>query len=200
MRKWWQTLPSVLKAAATLITAVTGLIIGLNQIGVFRSGEKPAQPVSYGGISGTPPVVSSSPSATGSSTGAPSSVVSGPPARYTVTFPAGAEATAGAGAYKILQARADPRSADKLTMTFSVRVTGVRYPGLNFFGNDFRLIVDGVPREPDDAPNLLVSLQSSKDGDVVFIIDATAKHLALQVGEVGHETSTIPLALAPAKP
>lgn len=199
MRKWWQTLPGVLKAAATLITAVTGLIIGLNQVGAFRGGEKPA-PVSYGGASGAPPAVTSSSTATGSTTTAPASVVSALPPRYAITFPAGTEATAGAGAYKILEARANPRSPDKLTVTFTVRVTGVRYPGLNFFGNDFRLMVDGVPREPDDAPNLLVSLQSSKDGDVVFVIDAVAKRLALQVGEVGHETSTIPLALAPAKP
>jgi hypothetical protein len=119
--------------------------------------------------------------------------------RYAITFPAGAEATAGAGAYKILQARAEPRSSDKLTLTFTLRVTGVRYPGLNFYANDFRLLVDGVPREPDDAPNLIVGLQSSKDGDVAFVIDAAARHLVLQVGEVGHETSTIPLALAPAK-
>ena len=200
MRKWWQTLPGVLKAAATLITAVSGLIIGLNQVGVFRGSEKPAPPVSQGGVSGAPPAVTSPPTAAGSTTTAPASVVSALPARYAITFPAGTEATAGAGAYKILQARANPRSPDKLTVTFTVRVTGVRYPGLNFFGNDFRLMVDGVPREPDDAPNLLVSLQSSKDGDVVFVIDAAVKHLALQVGEVGHETSTIPLALMPTKP
>lgn len=199
MRKWWQTLPGMLTAAATLITAVTGLIVGLNQVGMFQGGDKPAQPVPFGGVSGTPPAVSSSPTATGSTTTSASSVVSALPVRFAITFPAGAEATAGAGAYKVLQARVDRRSSDKLTLTLTVRVTGVRYPGLNFFGNDFRLIVDGVPREPDEAPNLIVGLQSSKDGDVVFAIDAAAKHLALQVGEVGHETSTIPLALEPAK-
>ncbi|HEV2358299.1 MAG TPA: hypothetical protein VGZ23_11920 [bacterium] len=99
-----------------------------------------------------------------------------------------------------MQARVAPRSFDQVTVTFKVRVTGVRYPGLNFFGNDFRLIVDDVPREPEDAPNLIVGLQSSKEGDVVFVIDAAAKHLVLQVGEVGHETSPIPLALTQAKP
>jgi hypothetical protein len=89
------------------------------------------------------------------------------PPRYEVTFPAGAEATAGAGVYRILDARADPRSSDKLTVTFTVYVTGVRYPGLNFFGNDFRLIVDDVPREPKEAPNLIVGLQSSKEGSAL---------------------------------
>jgi hypothetical protein len=34
-RKWWQTIPGALGAFAGLITAITGLIIALQQIGVF---------------------------------------------------------------------------------------------------------------------------------------------------------------------
>lgn len=196
-RTWWQTLPGMLTAAATLITAVTGLIVGLNQAGVLHGEGRPVPP-GRSGESGTSPAVSSASTGSGSTTTPAPPVASGVPLRYAVTFPAGAEATAGAGAYRILQARVAPRSSDKLTLTFTVRVTGVRYPGLNFFGNDFRLLVDNVPREPEDAPNLLVGLQSSKDGDVVFVVDPAARHLVLQVGEVGHETSTIPLALTPA--
>lgn len=36
---WWHTIPVMLGAIAALITAVTGLIIGLNQIGWFSDGR-----------------------------------------------------------------------------------------------------------------------------------------------------------------
>jgi len=38
---WWQTVPGILTATATIITAVTGLIIALNQIGVFNKKTQP---------------------------------------------------------------------------------------------------------------------------------------------------------------
>jgi hypothetical protein len=33
---WWQTLPGILTAAGAIITAVTGLVIALNQAGLFK--------------------------------------------------------------------------------------------------------------------------------------------------------------------
>ena len=120
--------------------------------------------------------------------------------QYSVTFPAGTEATAGPGAYKVLTARLDRYSSEKLSLRLTVRVTGLAYGGIAFTGSDFRLLVDGVPREPDEAPAIAVGQQSAKDGDVVFVIPAAAQHLVLQVGEVGHETSTIPVDLKAAAP
>lgn len=35
---WWNTLPGVLTATAAVITAITGLIVGLHQAGVFTNG------------------------------------------------------------------------------------------------------------------------------------------------------------------
>jgi hypothetical protein len=35
---WWQTLPGLVTAAAALITAVAGAIVGLYQAGIFRRG------------------------------------------------------------------------------------------------------------------------------------------------------------------
>jgi hypothetical protein len=39
-QSWWQTLPGVLTAVATIITAATGLIVALNQAGVLSGKEK----------------------------------------------------------------------------------------------------------------------------------------------------------------
>ena len=42
---WWRTVPGILTAAAGTITAVTGLIVALQQSGLFGSGNKsPQQP------------------------------------------------------------------------------------------------------------------------------------------------------------
>ena len=38
---WWGTVPGMLTAAAGVITAVTGLLIALDQIGFFRADPEP---------------------------------------------------------------------------------------------------------------------------------------------------------------
>ncbi|HBP89131.1 MAG TPA: hypothetical protein DD706_15700 [Nitrospiraceae bacterium] len=43
-QSWWQTLPGVLTAVATVITAMTGLIVGLQQAGYFSNTVDPDPP------------------------------------------------------------------------------------------------------------------------------------------------------------
>ena len=43
-QSWWQTLPGILTAVAGFITATTGLILALNQIGAFSRESKSASP------------------------------------------------------------------------------------------------------------------------------------------------------------
>jgi hypothetical protein len=43
---WWHTLPGTITAVATLLTAITGLLVGLSQLGFFKSNEdKPVDTV-----------------------------------------------------------------------------------------------------------------------------------------------------------
>jgi hypothetical protein len=43
-QSWWQTLPGILTAAAAIITAITGLVVALHQVGFFRNdGQRPIQ-------------------------------------------------------------------------------------------------------------------------------------------------------------
>ena len=196
-QNWWQTLPGILTATAAVITALTGAIVGLYQVGVFTGGGRPAPQAHSTTAPQAQPTV---PQGSNASAPSPMPVSNAAPAQYSVMFPAGTEATAGAGVYSVLAARPDRYSSDKLSLRLTVRVTGLQYPGLAFTSNDFRLFVDGVPRAPDEAPIVVVGQQSAKDGDVVFVIPAAAQHLVLQVGEVGHETSTIPIDLKAAPP
>jgi hypothetical protein len=48
---FWKTIPGMLTAAAGFITAATGLVVALNQTGVFKAGTSSA---TY--ARGTPPV------------------------------------------------------------------------------------------------------------------------------------------------
>ena len=43
-QSWWQTLPGILTAVAGFITASTGLIVALNNMGVFSHDSKSASP------------------------------------------------------------------------------------------------------------------------------------------------------------
>lgn len=65
-QSWWQTLPGILTAVAAIITASTGLILALNQAGVFSDESKSASPDS------TPVAIS-----TGTSTKPATSAVTG---------------------------------------------------------------------------------------------------------------------------
>ena len=175
-----------------MITALTGAIVGLYQVGVFTGGGRPAPQAHSTTAPQAQPTV---PQGSNASAPSPMPVSNAAPAQYSVMFPAGTEATAGAGVYRVLAARPDRYSSDKLSLRLTVRVTALT-DSLAFTSNDFRLFVDGVPRATDDAPFIVgVALQSAKDGDVVFVIPAAEQHLVLQVGQVGHETSTIPIDL-----
>jgi hypothetical protein len=43
-KQWWQTLPAIIAGLGTLLTAITGLLIALNQLGVFKHPEKEGAP------------------------------------------------------------------------------------------------------------------------------------------------------------
>lgn len=44
-QSWWHTVPGILTAIATVVTAITGLLLALNQIGVFEGNEKAQAPI-----------------------------------------------------------------------------------------------------------------------------------------------------------
>jgi hypothetical protein len=102
--------------------------------------------------------------------------------------------------YKILAAQLDGYAPGKRSLRFDVRMTNNgRFPA-NFWGDSFRLVVDGVPRAPDNSLNELVAANSAKEGAVEFVIPDTTTDVGLQVGEVGEKAPAIPIALKTAKP
>ena len=45
-QSWWLTLPGILTASAGVITAITGLLLGLNQAGLLGDDDSAATPTS----------------------------------------------------------------------------------------------------------------------------------------------------------
>ena len=43
-KQWWQTFPAITGGVATILTALTGLIVALNQMGIFKPTEKKPSP------------------------------------------------------------------------------------------------------------------------------------------------------------
>jgi len=128
-----------------------------------------------------------------------------PPAIYPIELAAGAEATAQRAAYKVLLAELDLDSAGvradagKQFLILQMRVTNnsTSAGGMALSPNSFRLLIDGVPSAPTKAPIELIYPSSAFEGEVVFVIPATATAAELQVGEVGRgETAKIALALS----
>ena len=192
---WWQTIPGILTATAAIITAVTGLIVALHQVGIF-DGEKQKAPQND---AIKPPKMAESPAAPPPSTPKPSPTSQGAPT-YPVILSAGNEVRVGDFIYKILSARLDQYAPNKLSLKFEVRMANNgKYPA-NFWAASFRLLADSVPRAPENNLNELVDGHSAKEGVVEFVIPDTTANVGLQIGEVGEGAPTIPIALKAAKP
>jgi hypothetical protein len=169
---WWSTFPGILTGAAAVITAVTGLLLGLAQLGVFNAD--------------TPATASSSPPGPGSSQ--PSSPVSasgdptpGNGAGWAVALPAERKFRSGDVEYEILSAQVRPDVDEKIALTFTVRCTNHGRYDLNFWDSNFRLNAGGVSVAPDSGLNDLVAGDSSKSGHVSFTIPADTRDPVLRI-------------------
>jgi len=68
----------------------------------------------------------------------------------------------------------------------------------NFWNDQFRLLVDGVPRAPDnELMNLVVESGSARDGEVSFEVPASAKTLTLRIQYAENAVADLPLKMEP---
>ena len=193
---WWRTVPGMLTAAAGIITAVTGLIVALHQAGVFDGEKQKAPQVQNEAIK--PPKVSENPVPPVPGATNPSSTSQAAP--YSVNLSPGTQIRVEDFVYTLLTARLDRYAPNKLSLRFEVRMTNNgRYPA-NFWASSFRLLVDGVPRAPENSLNEVVADHSAKEGIVEFVIPDTTTNVGLQIGDVGKDAPTISLDLKGVKP
>lgn len=186
-QKWWQTAPGLLSATAGLITAATGMIVALHQVGFFDkdSGHSTQAPSSSLAQPKTIQPVAAP------DTGPTKSEV----AQYPIALAAGSEVRLGNAVYKILAVQLDRYNVEKLSLRFTVRMTNNdRYP-VNFWDESFRLLVDGAPIAPVSGLNKLLHSRSAEEGEIEFVIPVTAQSAALKIEHL-NESTEIPINLS----
>lgn len=193
-KSWWQTLPGLLTAGAAIITAITGLLVAVNQAGLFRhSRQHPVQVQSK-----TEGSAGSSDAGVGAS--AVAGVSGAGPSSRQLMVPGNAEARTGQVVFKLLSARVDAYSPDEVSLRFMIRMTNNDRFDANFWAASFRLSVGGSLQAPANDLDELVSAHSSKEGEVEFVIPANTAAAGLQMGEVGEGKATIPIHLQDSQP
>ncbi|MFF1383147.1 hypothetical protein ACFVWT_06275 [Arthrobacter sp. NPDC058288] len=192
---WWATLPGLLTATAAVITAVTGLLLGLGQLGVFDAG-RPAASSAVSSASGA----SVQPDRTTQTDGTVPPVGGGSGAgdspEWAVTLPAGRNYRAADVEYEILDARARPDVSGKIALTFTLRCTNHGRYDINFWDAAFRLNVGGVSNSPDSGLDEVVAGDSSKSGEVRFTIPADTREAVLRI-KFAQGESTVQVAMSP---
>jgi hypothetical protein len=69
-----------------------------------------------------------------------------------------------------------------------------RFPA-NFWADSFRLSVDGSLQAPMNNLNEIISSNNVMDGDLEFVIPASASTVGLQMGDVGDGKPAIAISL-----
>jgi hypothetical protein len=191
---WWlTTIPGVLTGVAAVITAVTGLAVGLHQISGSSGTEKasPEKPSAVTTQNNSKPHSASSDPTTSQS---PSSDDA---SQQSLALPAGMEVKMGAGpegadVYKILSARLEPYHAEKRLLTLTIRY--IHNGRGSVIPASFRLLVDDVPRAPLFGFDGSVEMGSAKEADVGFEVPITENNVVLQISAMDEKTE-IPLDL-----
>lgn len=191
---WWQTLPGLLTAAAAIITAVTGLLVAVHQTAFF---DRNVQPASQTRSNPHPIGESPHPTEAGGAATVPVVPVT---ASRALTLPANTEVRSGEAVFKLVSARLDPYSPDKVSMHLTVRMTNNGRFDANFWAASFRLLVDGSLQAPINNLDEVVASHSAKEGKVEFVIPANTSRVGLQMGDVGEGKPTITIDLRNAKP
>jgi len=92
-------------------------------------------------------------------------------ARLPIALSIDGEATFGGVTYKVLSASVDRYNVEKAAIIVTVRCTVQKRSYGAAFQNQFiRLVVDGVPRAPDEPVNELVQAGTTKDAAFVFLL------------------------------
>jgi hypothetical protein len=110
---------------------------------------------------------------------------------------AGQRAQVGRAEFELVKAVVERETAERAALLLTVRCSVSReHYGTNFWSDSLRLVVDGIPREPTNSVNEVVSGGASKEAEFVFSLEAMPESLAVQFFDTGN-MATVPLALTP---
>ena len=192
---WWQTLPGMITAVTATITALTGLVVAIEQAGWLT--PRPRLAVTTDADPGRAP--SGPGSAPSAEAPRPSTTPSPPTERVSaVELPALRDYKLGDATFTVLKAAISPRNAETDELRMRIRMLNQKRYTANFWDSSFRLILDGVPMAPVSNLNELVPGDSAKEGDVVFVITRGTAGAKLQI-TYGDDRTEIPFSLTAAR-
>ena len=152
---WWTSLPGVVTALATLLTAITGLVVALNQVGLFPHRADRAQPNPEAHSSATRNASEQAPAASSGTVASPG-------------HEAGETAKVDGGTVRVLGVRRTGDGGSLVDVYYSVTVgpENVRHDPARFV----RLVAGGTPIAPvwESAPARDLAATSSTAFAVKF--------------------------------
>jgi hypothetical protein len=176
-RSWWRTLPGMFTAAAGLISAITGLIVAIQQL----------RPASH----------ASSATTTGSAEAStPATSEAGRPSAIRVQFPAGRHVEANGGLrYDVLSASTRAGNPGQTTLALRIRLTNPsRFPA-NFWNSSFRLRTGANTSAPSNFLDDVVDGGTTDVGEIDFTVATTDGTATLLVGDDPAHAIALPLRL-----
>lgn len=198
-RTWWLTLPGLLTATATLLTALTGLLLGLQKLGWIGGDE--AGPARQSPAAASSPLTGpSARSPAGLPTVSPRSSDASSPGNsgteYSVEVDLGQSYRSGNVAYKVTAVGAEADTDATLRLTFHVKASNTGRFDINFWDDSFRLDVGADRYAPVSGLDEIVAADSTGTGDVVFVVPSqtTAASLVLKFAQ---GEKTVPFTISP---
>ncbi|NKX54185.1 hypothetical protein [Arthrobacter mobilis] len=190
---WWTTMPGILTAAAALITAVTGLVVGLAQAGLLgRPGPEPGPAAS----SPAAPGPAETPAGTSGRDGASGPDKPAGSGGWEATVPTGEPIRSGTVEYVVTGAQVRPDADGYLAVAFTIKCINHDRYDLNFWDSTFRLQIGGDSIAPVSGLNELVAGDSTKTGEVAFRVPDSTREAVLRIKFLEGERS-VPVALSP---
>jgi hypothetical protein len=169
-------------AAAALISAVTGLVVVVQQLWPEHSPDSKTVSMSAAGGAITTDTLTSTPSRTQGG-------------RLSVRFPAGTHAEVGEAAYDVAGSDVTVGNPGQLTLALRVRMTNNgRYPA-NFWSRSFRLRVGSDTGAPSNVLDNLVAPGTTDTAEVDFRVDALTRDATLFVGDDVAKAVSLPVTI-----
>jgi hypothetical protein len=101
--------------------------------------------------------------------------------------------------FTVLSVASEARRSGVYGVRVRVRMAVPAGQAANFWDDQFRLLVDGVPRAPDSHLNLTVDGGAALDGDVTFEVPDAAQSLTLRIQHAADTVADLPLKVVPAR-
>jgi hypothetical protein len=172
---WWLTLPGLLTGAAAVVTAVTGLLLGLHQVGWIGGNDlSPSKQSS----AVTTPQATSSPTRTATQNAG----VDAPAGdQVTVDIPLNQTYKSGTVAYSVTAATAEPDVDGFVRLSFTIHAVNSGRYDMNFWDQSFRVVAGAESYAPTPGLDDIVHGDATGTGTVKFVIPAAVTDAKLVI-------------------